>query len=127
MINQTRFGGSTALIRERGNCFAGCELDVVDAPDEKDKHWLDIFHQRLVDVGLPYRLLMLKPTAHVLKTWVRDALYIASGPSPRGDYLHSCVYKKGELVHDPFPGGSGFKNQQVDDIVVLIWIGSNAN
>lgn len=135
MIEQTRFGGPTAPTEERGNCFAaclasilGCELDVVDAPfDEEDKaaYWLDAFQQRVILAGLPYRLLILKATGDVLR-FLGDTLYIAGGPSPRGDYRHSCVYRGGELVHDPYPSGEvGFKDQQVVDIVVLVWIGSN--
>jgi hypothetical protein len=134
LIEQTRFGGPAAPIEERGNCFAaclasilGCPLEDVDAPfDEEDKatYWLDAFQQRLIMAGLPYRLLILKATGDVLR-FLGDALYIAGGPSPRGAYLHSCVYREGALLHDPFPGGSGFKDQVVKDIVVLIWIGNN--
>ncbi len=133
MIEQTRFGGPRAPIAERGNCFAaclasilGCELGEVDVPfDDGEEYWLDAFQRRLVAAKLPYRLLMLKPTDELLGFYLRDALYIAGGPSPRGDYLHSCVHREGALIHDPFPGGAGLKGGQVDDIVVLIWIGSN--
>ncbi len=38
-------------------------------------------------------------------------LFIASGKSPRGYFLHSVVFGAGGMVHDPHPSGAGI----VDD------------
>ena len=35
-----------------------------------------------------------------------DSYYLALGPASRG-CGHVVVYRKGELAHDPFPGGTG--------------------
>lgn len=35
-------------------------------------------------------------------------MYIAIGPSPRGEYTHAILVDKDlNLVHDPYPGGKG--------------------
>jgi hypothetical protein len=47
---------------------------------------------------------------------------IASGPSPRGDYLHAVLVdaKTGVLAHDPHPSGDGLAGPPVDFLVVEV-------
>ncbi len=43
---------------------------------------------------------------------------IASGPSPRGRFLHSVVARQGEIVWDPHPSRAGLAGDITDLIVV---------
>lgn len=43
-----------------------------------------------------------------------DQIVIASGPSPRGDWLHVAVYRGGKLLHDPHPDGRGIAGDPVE-------------
>lgn len=47
-----------------------------------------------------------------------DALLLIGGKSPRG-YMHSVIWKNGELWHDPHPEGGGVVAQDITFIVPL--------
>lgn len=46
---------------------------------------------------------------------------IASGPSPRGDWLHSVLADPwtGSLIHDPHPSDAGLAGDPVDLILLV--------
>jgi len=131
-IYQTRFAGPDAPVAEQGNCFAACLASILECSLEEvdvlfdesgSEYWLDVFQKRLSDRGFPYKMLMMAPTNWTVHH-LRGVPYIAGGPSPRGDWLHSCVYLNGELLHDPVRDGGGLVNGEVRDIVVLVWMGT---
>lgn len=43
--------------------------------------------------------------------------YLAYGYSKRGIF-HACIYKSGQLVHDPHPDGSGLK--EVEEVHLIV-------
>jgi hypothetical protein len=48
-----------------------------------------------------------------------DALFIVTGPSPRGDWLHCVLMDRDlQLVHDPHPSGLGIIEPQIVELVV---------
>ena len=116
-VFQTRFG-------KQGNCLAACvasilevDLEVVDFScfDHPPDKWFDLFNEKLAKIGygllelLPRRVGFLPMTGH----------WIATGPSPRQDGLHSVVHYSdlaknltrrltvSRMVHDPHPSGKG--------------------
>lgn len=44
--------------------------------------------------------------------------YIVTAKSPRGDFLHCCVYYHEKLIHDPHPDGKGIEGPVVDYILI---------
>lgn len=51
-----------------------------------------------------------------------DSYYIARGTTLRSDIVrHVCIYKNGELWHDPHPDGTGLKN--IDHYESLEYVG----
>lgn len=47
-------------------------------------------------------------------------LGVAAGPSPRGDFLHACVYRGKTLVHDPHPSRQGLLCLKEIDVFALL-------
>jgi hypothetical protein len=45
--------------------------------------------------------------------------YIATGPSPRGDFLHSVIERDGKLFHDPHPSDAGLAGPARDYILIF--------
>lgn len=100
------------------NCFAtavGCVMDYNDPeevwqmqehyPDgneDKNASWVLAFSQWLEDRGYEWLIL----PGHLAE----DDYYLVSGQSLRGTH-HVCVYKDGELVHDPHPSGLGLESE----------------
>lgn len=84
----------------------------------------------LIHICVPYRDRPIYNERGVLthregeRMW---GLCIASGPSPRGPWSHACVYdldqwdeernRRGVLVHDPHPGGTGLET--IDSVTVF--------
>jgi hypothetical protein len=54
-----------------------------------------------------------------LDGFLPETLCIASGQSPRGDFMHSVIYRGGSLVHDPHPDGAGLRGAPRDVIVLV--------
>jgi hypothetical protein len=50
---------------------------------------------------------------------LKDKFYLVSGLSTRGVY-HICVYKNGELVHDPHPTGEGISTEEIFEAIEKI-------
>lgn len=122
-VMQTKFGGPNDPIENQGDCFAAClcsllhvPLDTVTGADLlRVDLWWPAMHAFVAQHN--YDMLRLQPE------WERalgaETHYIASGKSPRGDFLHSVVKRGGELAHDPHPSGDGIET--LVDIIVLVW------
>jgi hypothetical protein len=106
----------TILVPPLGNCFQACVASLLEVPidhipnfsecsaeswAEEACHWAARHGIELLDFK--------REAAGESVSWFGAGYYIGSGPSPRGDWNHSCVYKGSNMVHDPFPGGGGIK------------------
>lgn len=93
-----------------GNCFPACLASLLEIPlwmvppfdqmfgrrdwDERRDDWVErMFGLRLIQWG-----------GHVVADL--PEFYIANGRSPRG-VMHSVIYSRGVLAHDPHPIGGG--------------------
>jgi len=122
-VYQTKFGPPDAPLEERGNCFAACLCSLLHVPLDTvtgaDILRVDLWWPAICAFAAQhnYDLLRLQPG------WERalgpQTHYIASGKSPRGNYLHSVVKRAGHVVHDPYPDGGGIGD--LADIIVLVW------
>lgn len=111
-IYQTKFGSPN------GNCWAAClasclELDLSDVPDFPAGHddtswWTDT--QEWLFANHRLRLLEVEVGASAPLLEVFGPVYwVASGPSPRGNFNHAVVYFGGGMVHDPHPDQTGLR------------------
>lgn len=95
--------------RQNGNCLAAAlasilEIDIEDVPEFEDmsytewyprlKKWLEL---------LGFHLLIWDEEIYL------PTFFIAHGPSPRGDWEHSVIYKGTKMVHDPHPSREGLE------------------
>lgn len=103
---------------EKGNCFQACvaslfEMPLDDVPNfcSLRPDWWGQFQKWLDDRGMVAIEITLNPS--VLSV-CEGAWCILSGPSPRGERLHSVIgrWYRGqsgcELIHDPHPDGKFF-------------------
>ena len=104
---------------EKGNCTEAAVASILgialaDVPDFRANgadamNFWDTFEAFLNSRGFhPLRL---------PGNWIPDALYLASGLSPRGVH-HMVIMRGGKLVHDPHPSKAGIADP--DNIWVLI-------
>lgn len=99
-IDQTIFGIG------KGNCFQACLASIFDLPLNQvpdvmqTSDWKSACNQFLSQFNL-YLILIDASSFTPL------GYYILSGKSPRGDFLHSVVALRGEVVHDPHPSRAG--------------------
>lgn len=117
-FQQTRLHSGT----QNGNCFATCLSvllgydDYRDVPQwESEESWQDYF-ERYTTYLAERDLFALRLEGHPKL----NHYYIASGNSSRG-LRHACIYKEGELFHDPHPDGTGLL--AVDFVEVIADIG----
>lgn len=102
---------------QRGNCFAtiiscflDCEVEEVppfenmmDFNDITNTKWIIEASNWLLEKGYEWGSL----DTH------GEGYYIVIGNTPRSsEVLHCCIYKKGELWHDPHPDGTGLINEK---------------
>lgn len=112
-ISQTKLHGNGV----KGNCMAAVlatvfGLSIGDVPAFEDMpgpSWIDAFYSFVDAQGYEFENSELDPYESF--SWAR--LYIASGPSPRGEFWHSVVCDHGEMVHDPHPSGDGLREVKV--------------
>ena len=115
-VDQTTFG------RGAGNCFSACvasifEVAIDELPNFRcERGWPQNFDGWLRDRGLA------RMTVNVAGGgWPPVGAWgIATGPSPRGEFLHACVYKGNELVHDPHPSRDGMLCVKEIDVFVVL-------
>lgn len=115
LLKQTKFHNPPIT---NGNCFATViatliEVEVKDVPaveevfksnnkPNENKKWVNIMQEYLNSKGYLWGGL----DEHLMN----DELYIAVGPSPRGNFNHCVIYKNGKLFHDPHPDNTGLKS-----------------
>ncbi len=103
----------------RGNCFQASLASIMGLPLHgvpefhrqffKEtwmldvQNWLDFYGLQIHDISK----LINRTDPEPLDLKIQDYYYLVSGPSPRGDWHHQCVGYKGEIVHDPYPEGTG--------------------
>lgn len=114
-LEQTRFGSSDSpILSERENSYStviACFMGMSDAEEafqiqehfpeygnERNISWVLAFSKWLEDKGYDW--------GGLEDHQYDDSLYIVFGVSYRGD-SHACIYKNGQLWHDPHPDGSG--------------------
>jgi hypothetical protein len=115
-----------------GNCFAACvasllEQDLESVPNFcAEKEWVKLFDEYLAVRGMFHVTVRLKASDKpVLYPMSADGLVILSGPSPRGEFLHSIIarFDTAEnnfvMVHDPHPDGSGLAGP-AEDVIFLV-------
>lgn len=131
-MRQRRFGGTEAPPQEMGDCWATavCSYAGLDERARNELHrrivlsdlahtrlgheltmtaWWNITNRFLKQRGLPWL------TAVAKKRTVADALYVASGPGPRGHSHVTVSCGNGELWSDPHPSDDGLNE-------ILEWV-----
>jgi len=116
----------TIIDRNQGNCWSACIASLLELPIEEvppfvklDRNgFLELAQEWLGKRGL-FILRIRMPRAYLTGDDMRwhgipEALCIATGKSPRGDYGHSVVGRivdayNFELLHDPHPDGTGIE------------------
>ncbi len=121
-IMQTTFGGPLEAPEKQGNCFMACVCSLLHVSLERaprlnmsTDEWLEVA-QRFVSEQNHWLLFLPAEWADALGP---DTCYIATGPSPRGPWMHSVIKRGDQIVHDPAPPGGGIGD--IRDIVVMVW------
>ena len=107
-LKQTRLHKPKEKPKQVGNCFPtviACILGY-DSPEDvlqiqehyNNDNWSNILGKWLYEKGYAWESIK----AHLFD----DSFYLAIGNSIRGS-VHVCIYKNGELFHDPHPDNSG--------------------
>jgi hypothetical protein len=98
----------------RGGCFIACIASILEVPYHgvpRFFEWYGVSNWRVhLDNWFNYYGLQIDKIDG--EPWDgSDDYFIVSGPSPRfdGKIWHSCVWHKGEIVHDPHPDGTGLR------------------
>jgi hypothetical protein len=129
-IKQTIFGEG------KGNCFATCVASILDLPLEDvpnfacspSEEWFGEFFNWLKARGYSVVYLYHPEAGDVTKVddkvpfseaFFTPYLYIATGKSPRGDFLHSVVGQYDKVVHDPHPDNRGIIGPARDYLVIV--------
>lgn len=103
---------------EPGNCFQACVGSILELPLEDVPHfvrlygrsWMKGFRDWLEERGMG-------------AAWMPEGRHpggahcIATGHSPRGEFLH-CVVWLNRLVHDPHPSRAGIVGEPVDYVII---------
>lgn len=116
--HQTIFGD------RRGNCFAACIASVLEIPIYNvpnfclAEDWLVQAIRFAKSHG--YGLLHVQDGKGVRLLAAETSCYsLVTGKSPRGDFLHSVVYRGLEMAHDPHPSGDGLGGDPEDWIFFI--------
>jgi hypothetical protein len=119
-VNQTILHTETT----KGNCLAAniaSILDIATVPNfAESRYWERDLNQWLADNHKLYYL-ELPITEH--NKWVveqSEIHHLIHGPSPRGEFWHSVVGKRGVMVHDPHPDKTGLKEEKTYVFLVHI-------
>lgn len=105
-VFQTRFG------KPDGNCLAAClasllEIDIDSVPSFGiGGDWYDRFTTYMVE---NWELQPIDLTISENSHFKPAGFHLINGPSINGDFWHSVVGYKGEIVHDPFPNTPALK------------------
>lgn len=112
----------------RGNCLAACvasllEMPITEVPNvevfyhidepfywEVLWRWLGSYGYQL-GIDDRFRCFHGDDTKSEFKEVLKDEYYLVSGKSSRG-FQHICIYKNGQLVHDPHPSKEGLMTEE---------------
>lgn len=107
-----------------GDCMRATLASLMNLPYEAVPHfaqyvsWWDYMRHWARKFGVDFACLSPEDTKLFLEP---TDLVMGSGPSPRGDFWHACLYNANlELVHDPHPSRLGLVSLE-ECIVVLPW------
>jgi len=137
-ITQTILNGDVTNGEETGNCFAACIASIFELPLEevpnfswigRNKHpdsdsapvlgsgdWWYYLRDWLAARGLMYFDMAIDGTPpDILRSL---GYHVMTGKSPRGDWHHSVVGYRGEIVHDPHPDRSGLRSAELFGVFV---------
>lgn len=123
-VDQTVLRSPRELDGPPGNCFAAClasllHLPIEDVPAptlgdvdwsasggywERIASWLADRGLHMVEVDRDRGLVETSTVGYLTGV---DWYWIATGLSPRGDFLHSVIFRGRELAHDPHPSRAG--------------------
>ncbi len=122
----------------RGNCYAAAIASILERPVTEvpnvesafhvdDTFWSIVMQTFLKSIG--YELIVNDQykvfhdndfDADCRSNYLdkcRDKFYLVSGMSPRG-VMHMCVYKNGQLVHDPHPTKDGLLTEDIFEEII---------
>lgn len=111
-VDQTLFGVEVGP--KSGNCFSACVASILEVSLEEvpnfcaEEKWWEPCKKWFKDRG--YCLFYFELSKEEKLRWDTGAYYIQSGKSPRGDWIHATVYKRGVMVHDPHPTRVGLES-----------------
>lgn len=117
-----------------GNCYAAAiasliELSIDQVPNVEiffplsDTYWIEVMDKFLRFKGYEINTDKRFENFHncVIQNGLNNAIYLSdcydkyyliSGKSIRGNY-HICIYKNGEMIHDPHPAKEGLQTFEV--------------
>jgi len=103
-----------------GNCFQACVASILERPLDHVPNFSEVhgpyfmrgFRGWLVEQGLG--AVYLNGSA----VWPVGAHSIATGKSPRGDFLHSVVWLGRKIAHDPHPSRAGIIGEPHEFIIL---------
>jgi hypothetical protein len=108
-VKQTKLYAKDGI--HNGNCFAACLASLLDLPLWMVPPFEDMFgrggdftSRRKEWLERMFKLKMVETPAHPVDQL--PEFYIANGYGKRG-VLHSVIYRRGELAHDPHPSNDG--------------------
>lgn len=111
------------LLNENGNCLSAClasilEDDIDRIPNPKHDNWLNEMNNWLI-----YNHGVFIVTCKFLGGYFPEALtntyLIGTGKSKSGR-MHAVVCFRGEIMHDPWPGGSGLTYDKLEEFDLLV-------
>ena len=115
-IDQTLFRSGT----EHGNCVPACIASILEMPLYRVPHFASAYGPYFIkqmrewferqEMGLMY--------LNGCATWPAAAHSIATGQSPRGDFLHSVVWFGRKIAHDPHPSRAGIVGEPHEFLVI---------
>jgi len=117
-VDQDVFGNGQDGTRP-GNCWQACVASLLEFPLSKVPHFAELYPtswwpetQDFVATETGLRIECFMPDARTDE----GGFMIASGQSPRGDFLHAVVINgfTGEIVHDPHPSRAGVVGEFID-------------
>ena len=109
------------IMGDKGNCFNACiasllNINIDDVPvldSFQDGEWSAQLNEWLYPRGLVYFDIRIAKSEAGLFFKDKDFYHVLTGPSPRLPGLDHCVIgRKGKIVHDPHPEGTGLIDKQ---------------
>ena len=124
-LKQTIFGDS------KGNCFSACVASLLNVSldevpnfcaDYAANEWWDKFRTWLHERQYEAIFFEFKGWEDGWKSMFEEAdglLWISSGKSPRGDFLHAVISKGPNVFFDPHPDNGGLDGDPKDGVLLI--------